>query len=135
MVWRADLFYLRDGGAVDRGGEGAVRGDRALLQLMVGMGMVGVLAVMGDEGAGGGAAHRGAATAGLQVTTAALLPLPVLQQRHLRQQRKRGAIYHLPFKDTHTHTHSHDPPHVIHTDDRLPAALNHAIHQNGTAPA
>ena len=57
------------------------------LHLLMGMGGMGILAVMGAR-PGGGATQGGAAAKGLWVSTAALLPLAVLQQRHLRQQRE-----------------------------------------------
>lgn len=56
------------------------------LHLLMGLGMMGVLDVMGAR-PGGGAAQGRAAPDRLRVTTAALLPLAVLQQRHLKQQR------------------------------------------------
>lgn len=86
VVWRTDLLYLWDWGGVCRRREGAVWGGRGL-HLLMGMGMMGVLAVVGAR-PGGGTTQRRTAADWLRVTTAALLPLTVLQQRHLRQQRE-----------------------------------------------
>lgn len=90
VFWRTDLLYLWDGGgAVSGGGEGAVWGGRGL-HLLMAEGLMGVLAAVVGTGPGGGPAERRAAAGRLRVPTAALLPLTVLQQRHLRQQREEG---------------------------------------------
>lgn len=83
-----------------RGREGAVRGSWGLHLLMGRLDrvMMGVLVVVGAR-PGGDARQRRAAADWLRVTTAALLPLPVLQQRHLGQQRGRGAVKQLLLED------------------------------------
>lgn len=86
MIWRTDLLYLWD---VCRGREGAVWGGQGL-HLLMGEGMMGVLDVVGARPSGGPAQRR-AAPDRLRVTAAALLPLTVLQQRHLKQQKEESS--------------------------------------------
>lgn len=73
-VWRTDLFYLWDRSCESCRGEGVVWGGWTL-----GM-MLGLLAVV-RAGPGPATSSRW-----LRVTTAALLPLTILQQRHLRSR-------------------------------------------------
>lgn len=96
VVWRTDLLYLWDG-IVCCGTERAVWGGWRL-HLLMGMRMMGVLDVVG-AGPGGCAAQRWAASNWLRVTTAALLSLTVLKQRHLKQQRRKKSNKYLLLKD------------------------------------
>lgn len=82
MLRQTHILRLRDRGRAGGSGEGGVRGGRGLPPLM-GMGVMGVVSVVGAR-AGVCTVHGSAASGRLRVTSAALLPLPVFQQRHLR---------------------------------------------------
>lgn len=140
MVWRADLLDLWDGGGgVGRGGEGAVWGGR-VLQLMVGMGMMGLLAVVGGRPGGGGtqggdataATAATAAAARLCLSAAALLPLAILQQRHLRRQREGERRCQLSGAGGLT-VQAGDH-HVIHTDTGPRVTMHHITSSTKTVP-
>ena len=78
---------------------------------MLVMGMRGVLAVV-EAGAGWGPTQRRAAAGGLRVAAAALLPLTVLQQRHLVQQRgglMNGCVVQVSHTAAVTHTDAETP--------------------------
>lgn len=118
MLRQTHFLRLRDGGGAVGSADAGVRGGRGLPPLM-GMSVMGVVSVVGART--GVCTVRGRAAASqLRVTAAALLPLPVFQQRHLRQQMEggRGRQYvsaKTPLPLTHSLTLGAMAKHMHHT--------------------